>query len=256
MDAMMAMRRYGMFEPQPTGPSLRRGGRVTVKQWEQGLLFRHGRLDTVLDPGGHRRWASGYSLRAVDMRPWVILVPTQEVPTADGVTVKVTLAGQARVTDASTFVTAARDTEQVLYLALQVALREVAATTPIDDLLAGRGEMGSRLMAQVRGLEGLGVVVDQLEMKDIILPAELKKAQSETLIARAHSAAALERARGETAALRTLANAARMAAENPTLLQLRLLQQLDASTGHTVVIGASPFGPGIVPAPASPTDRA
>ena len=79
----------------------------------------------------------------------------------------------------------------------------------------------------------------------------------EVLVARAHGIAALERARGETAALRNLANAARMAADNPALIQLRLLQQLEASTGHTVVLGAAPLTSGTpsgvaAPAPAQP----
>ena len=241
MQHLQMMREYGGFGPEPTGRALRRGRRITVNHWEQGLLFRHGRLDRVLGPGAHRRWLKGFTLRAVDMRPWVVVVPTQEVPTADGTTVKVTVAGQARVTDASTYVTAARDTEQALYLAVQIALRELAATTTIDDLLTGRGDMGGRLLTGVRGLDALGVAVETLEMKDIILPGELKRAQGEVLVARAQGAAALERARGETAALRGLANAARMATDNPALVQLRLLQQLEASTGHTVVIGAPPF---------------
>jgi regulator of protease activity HflC (stomatin/prohibitin superfamily) len=233
---------------EPVGRALRRGRRVTVAHWERGLLFRHGRLETTLGPGAHRRWGAGFTLRSVDMRPWVVLVPTQEVPTADGATVKVTVAGQAHVAEAATYVTAARDAEQALYLAVQVALRELVATTTVDDLLTGRGDVGGRLLAGVRGLEALGIELDQLELKDIILPGELKKAQTEVLVARAKGTAALERARGETAALRALANAARMAADNPALVQLRLLQQLDGSNGHTVVIGAPPLGSGPAPA--------
>lgn len=250
MQATQMMRHYAMAGFEPAGRALRRGRRATVNQWEQGLLFRHGRLSTMVGPGPHRRWGAGYTLRSVDMRPWVVLVPTQEVPTADGATVKVTVAGRARVTDAATYVTAARDAEQALYLAVQIALRELVAATTVDDLLTGRGDVGGRLLAGVRGLDILGIAVDQLEVKDIILPGELKRAQAEVLVARAQGTAALERARGETAALRSLANAARVAADNPALLQLRLLQQLDGSTGHTVVLGTPPFGLG-VPAPPS-----
>jgi regulator of protease activity HflC (stomatin/prohibitin superfamily) len=246
------IRHYDVFGAEPAGRALHRGRRVTVNQWEQGLLFRHGRLLTVVGPGPQRRWSAGFTLRAVDMRPWVVVVPTQEVPTADGATVKVTVAGQAHVTDATTYVIAARDAEQALYLAVQVALREVVATTTVDDLLTSRSDVGGRLLAAVRGLEGLGIAVDQLEVKDIILPGELKRAQTEVLVARAQGTAALERARGETAALRALANAARMAADNPALLQLRLLQQLEASTGHTVVIGIPPLSAEVVSAAAVP----
>jgi regulator of protease activity HflC (stomatin/prohibitin superfamily) len=246
MQATQMMRPLGVFGAEPAGRVLRRGRRLAVNQWEQGLLFRHGRLETVLGPGPHRRWGAGFTLRAIDMRPWVLVVPTQEVPTADGATVKVTVAGQAHVAEATTYVTAARDAEQGLYLAIQVALRELVATTTVDDLLTGRGDVGGRLVAGVRGLDALGIAVDQLEVKDIILPGELKRAQTEVLVARAQGTAALERARGETAALRALANAARMAADNPALMQLRLLQQLEASTGHTVVIGMPPLNAAVV----------
>jgi regulator of protease activity HflC (stomatin/prohibitin superfamily) len=241
--AMRMMQHYAVLGgSETTGRSLRRGRRVTVNEWERGLLFHHGRLEADLPPGAHRRWASGYTLRAVDLRPWVVLVPVQEIPTADGVTVKVTVAGQARVTDASVYVTATRNADEALYLAIQVALREVVATTSLDDLLTGRGGIGAQLLDRVRGVDDLGIGIDQLELKDIVLPGELKRAQTELLVARAKSASDLERARGETAALRSLANAARLAADNPALVQLRLLQQIEASTGHTVIIGTPPFG--------------
>jgi hypothetical protein len=48
--------------------------------------------------------------------------------------------------------------------------------------------------------------------------------------------AALERARGETAALRNLANAAKMLDDNPNLLQLRMLQSLSDTSGNTFVM--------------------
>jgi regulator of protease activity HflC (stomatin/prohibitin superfamily) len=235
-----AQRAYGYFS-NGTQP-LRRGRRVSVNEWETAILYRHGRLEGALAPGAHRRWGAGYTIRAIDTRPWVVTVPTQEIPTADGAPVKVTVAGLARITDAKTYVSAARDATEALYLAIQVAMRDIVANTTMDDLLAGRLALSERLLAAVTATAELGLEVTQLVIKDIILPSELKRALSEVLMARASGNAALERARGETAALRNLANAARMAADNPALLQLRLLQQLEGSKGHTVVIGTAPLG--------------
>ena len=233
---------------EPNVRRLRPGRRVIVNQWERGLLFRHGHLDAVLSPGAYRPWRTGLVLHTADLRPWIIVLPTQEVPTADGPTVKITAAGQVRVTDPLVYLTANSDADQALYLAVQVALRELMASVTIDDLLADRADLAARLLGLVRGAEALGVTVERLELKDITLPSELKRAQTEVLVARARGSAALERARGETAALRNLANAARLAADNPALVQLRLLQHLEASTGHTVVIGTPPLA--AVPAPA------
>ena len=72
-----------------------------------------------------------------------------------------------------------------------------------------------------------------------MLPGDLKRIFAQEVAARKEGLAALERARGETAALRNLANAARMIEDNPALMQLRLLQQLGTTGGNTVVLGES-----------------
>jgi regulator of protease activity HflC (stomatin/prohibitin superfamily) len=219
-----------------------RGRRFVLQEWERGVLFKDGRLDTVLDAGAHRRFGRGFALRRVDLRPWIVQIPTQEIPTADGFTVKVTVVGQAKVADPVTFVTASQDAHAALYLQAQIATREVVAATTAEQLVAARQELGDSLTAAVRGLDALGVTLERLELKDVVFPAEVKKAQAEVVVARAQGLAALERARGETAALRNLANAAALLKDNPALLQLRLVQQLAATSGHTVVIGQAPLG--------------
>lgn len=219
--------------------SLRLGRRFVVRQWEQALLFRHGALLETLGPGAHRRWRRGYTVTTVDTRPSVLTVPTQEIPTADGVTVKITVAGAIRVVDPVAYVTETQDAMGALYLAVQIALREVVAGASVEQLLGDRGEIGTALRAAITGTDALGITIERIEAKDIVLSAELKRAQAEVLLARAEGQAALERARGETAALRSLANAARLAADNPALLQLRLYQQLGAGGANTVVIPAS-----------------
>ena len=77
-----------------------------------------------------------------------------------------------------------------------------------------------------------------------MLPGELKRSFASVIVARKEGEASLERARAETAALRGLANAGRTLADNPGLLQLRILQELGASSGNTVVFGA---GDGAIP---------
>jgi regulator of protease activity HflC (stomatin/prohibitin superfamily) len=213
------------------------GARVTAREWERVLVFRDGALLDELTAATRRVWRSRAAARTVDLRPQVLALPTQEVPTADGVTVKVTVVAVTSTVDAVRYATTTPDPWGVTYLAVQVAVREVLSTTSVDDVLAARGDLPGRLTAAVRGLDDIGVVVDRVELKDVVLPVELRRAQAQVLLARAEGTAALERARGESTALRTLVNAARLAAEHPALLQLRLVQQLGATTGHTVVIG-------------------
>src|SRR5205085_8276047 len=84
-----------------------------------------------------------------------------------------------------------------------------------------------------------GLSVLALEIKDAMLPNDLKRAFSEVLKAKQEGQAALERARGESAALRSLANAARVLEGNPALMNLRLMQSLSAAqgAGNTLVVG-------------------
>jgi len=104
----------------------------------------------------------------------------------------------------------------------------------------------------VRGAASrLGLELVQADVKDLTLPGDLKKLFTQVTKARQEGLAALERARGETAALRSLANAARLVQDNPALMQLRLLQVLGEQPGNTVVLGlpqsSAPFPVSTVP---------
>ena len=83
----------------------------------------------------------------------------------------------------------------------------------------------------------LGLNLISADVKDIMFPGEMKKVFAQVVKAQKEGQAALERARGETAALRNLANAARTLDDNPNLLQLRALQALSDSSGNTLVLG-------------------
>ncbi|MBN2311251.1 MAG: hypothetical protein JXR94_19895, partial [Candidatus Hydrogenedentes bacterium] len=86
----------------------------------------------------------------------------------------------------------------------------------------------------------LGLRLISVDLKDIMFPGKLKEMFAQVVSARKEGLAALERARGETAALRNLANAAKMIENNPNLMQLRLLQALGEASGNTLVLGMSP----------------
>ena len=93
----------------------------------------------------------------------------------------------------------------------------------------------------------LGVTLHSAEVKDVMFPGDLKRIFAEVVRAQKEGQAALERARGETAALRNLANAAKMLEDNPALFNLRVLQSVSGGAqGSTVVVGVPQ---GVVPVP-------
>lgn len=124
-----------------------------------------------------------------------------------------------------------------IYSAAQIALREVAGALSIDEVLASRNQLGAQVAERAEAVvKPLGVEIMGADLRDLMFPGPLKRTFAQVVEARQQGLAALERARGETAALRSLANAARMLEAQPALFQVRLLQKLD-TPGNTVVLG-------------------
>jgi regulator of protease activity HflC (stomatin/prohibitin superfamily) len=205
-----------------------------------GLLYHKGKFVEVLGAGRHIRWGRHFTLDAQDLRKASLLVAGQEVLTADNVGLKVSLLVAYQVTDPAK---AAHDTQNWrddLYNAAQLALRAVVGRVAVETLLNQRLEIGVQLLARVQP-EGAKIGVNALtvEVKDVMFPADLKRAFTDVLKAKQEGQAALERARGESASLRNLANAARVLEGNPALMNLRLMQSLTAAqnAGNTLVLG-------------------
>jgi regulator of protease activity HflC (stomatin/prohibitin superfamily) len=119
-----------------------------------------------------------------------------------------------------------------------MALREIIGKEKVDVLLENRSGVGGKLMEMTQSkISDMGVKLISADVKDVMFAGEMKKAFAQVVKAQKEGQAALERARGETAALRSLANAARTMDDNPNLLQLRALQALTDSPGNTLMMG-------------------
>jgi regulator of protease activity HflC (stomatin/prohibitin superfamily) len=212
---------------------------TTVFEFERGLRYRRGRFVGVLEPGVYwvtRRYGR---ISKVDVRPYYLVVPGQELLSLDGVGFKVSLAANIQVVDPEAAVNKVQDYRAAVYAVLQLVCRDLVSSMKVEDLLSSRPQLGTSLMEKsVAPIAEMGVKLVSAEIRDLMLPGDLKRVFAQEVQARKEGLAALERARGETAALRSLANAARMIQDNPALLQLRLLQTLGASSGNTVVVGS------------------
>jgi regulator of protease activity HflC (stomatin/prohibitin superfamily) len=226
---------------------------VTVYDYQRGLRYRMGRFSGLVGAGPHISYRGFNEIRVIDARPTSLTVAGQEILTADGVALKVSLTARYVIADPLAALTGDQDYLRALYVALQAGLRDAIAGRTADDILAARGELGPAAGAAVASdLARIGVELLGVDVRDVMVPGDLKRAFAGIVAARREAEAALERARGETAALRSLANAGRLVDDNPGLLQLRLLQQLEASSGNTVVIGwPGPDGRAAPPPPLS-----
>ena len=205
-----------------------------VPEGYAGLLYHTGKFVETLGAGRHVRWGRFFSTRLQDLRKTSLLVAGQDVLTADNVGLKLSLLVPVK---------AAHETQNWqgdLYNDAQLALRAVVGGVAVEALLNQRLEIGTQLLARVQPEAAkIGINVNAVEVKDVMFAADLKRAFADVLKAKQEGQAALERARGESASLRNLANAARLLEDNPALMNLRLMQSLTAAqnAGNTLVVG-------------------
>jgi len=215
---------------------------ITIYEFERGLKYRKGRFKGVLNAGRYWLFFPGTTVKKIDVRPKFISVPGQEVLSADSVTLKVSVAARYEVADPDLAVHKIENYTDAFYAVVQLAIREIIGSMKMDEILEQRPRLGQKLMEITAGqAEELGLKLQLIGIKDIMFPGELKKVFAKVIEAQKEGMAALERARGETAVLRNLANVAKVLEGNPALMQLRALQ----STGNTVVIGVG--GGAVVP---------
>ena len=201
--------------------------RLTVQPWQVALERRDGEPTRVLQPGRHvERTRATYDV--LDVRERIDLVPAQELLTADGVTVKVSAVWVWTVGDPVVFTEKVRDPVHAVYVAIQLALRDALATQEAEALVrAPRTGLATGFTDTVaRAASEVGIRLVDVVVKDVVLPADLRAAYAELVIGRHRAQAQLEAARAETAALRSLANGAKLLDDHPSLAQLRLVQAL------------------------------
>lgn len=212
--------------------------RITILEYEKGLKYVQGKFRKIVGPGQYWYLPFFSMIQKVDIRPRFVSITGQEVLSSDGVTLKVSLAANYQLSDPNTAINKVQNYQEALYLELQLALREIIGSTNIDTILENRNDLSRKLMGMTEArIQELGLKLISVNLKDIMFPGQLKHIFAQVVSARKEGLAALERARGETAALRNLANAAKMIESNPNLMQLRLLQSLGESSGNTLILG-------------------
>ena len=214
--------------------------RITVFEYEAGLRYSRGRFSGLLTSGQYWYFPGITMITKVDLRPRSVSIPGQEVLSSDGVGLKISLAAQFQVIDPGKAINKIQDYQAALYQKLQISLRGIAGSRTVDELLEQRNQIGSTVKETVDAkCHDLGVQLQSVSIKDLMFPGPLKSIFTQVVKAKKEGLASLEKARGETAALRNLANAAQMIKGNPELFQLRALQ---AASSSSIVIGVPSYG--------------
>lgn len=222
----------------------------TVRHHERALLIHKGAIQREVGPGRYWLRKGLGEVERVDCRRRQVLVQGQEVLTEDRVAIKVSMVAEFTVADVARALTGIDDYQTALYSRLQLALREVVAGRDLDTVLAERGAIGQAVaLLAAEAVSVFGLELHEVRVRDFMLAAGLRNAYSDVFEAKQRGLAALERARGESAALRSLANLSDQLEKNPALMQLRWLHAIEAGAKGQIVVslgsdsGSSSPGP-------------
>ena len=198
-----------------------------VQQFEEGVLFRLGRVVSVKQPGLNRIVPFIDVLRRVSLRIVTMPIQSQGIITRDNVSVDISAVAYYKVVDATKSLVAIENVAAAINQIAQTTLRKVVGQHTLDETLAetDRINVNIREMLDV-ATEEWGVVVTLVELKDIQLPDSMKRAMARQAEAEREKRAKIIAAEGESLAAAALGEASDIMMAHPLALQLRNLQSL------------------------------
>jgi regulator of protease activity HflC (stomatin/prohibitin superfamily) len=213
-----------------------------VKSWEKARLFYDGRFIRLLDEGIYRFWNNGVRVvvETVDTRLLQMDIQGQELLSADKVTLRINFVLRYRISDYVQVATKVKDYAEQLRVQAQLALREFVGQHRLDAILDGKEELAGFVLARLKAHEqDYFVDVADTNVKDIILPGEIRDIMNTVLVAEKRAQANVIARREEVASTRSLMNMAKLMEENAMLMRLkemeyleRLFEKVDTITVH------------------------
>jgi regulator of protease activity HflC (stomatin/prohibitin superfamily) len=200
-----------------------------VNEYERGVLFRLGRVtpENLKNPGLRLLLPVIDRMQKVDLRTVTFDVPPQEVITKDNVTIKVNAVIYFNVMNPVDAVLKIANHVTATSLYAQTSLRNILGQHELDEILAEREKIGQALQRIIdQATDAWGVKVSAVEVKDIELPEEMRRAMAKQAEAERERRAKIIAAEGEHQAAQKLHEAAEILEQTSAALQLRYLQTL------------------------------
>ncbi|MGC9317106.1 MAG: slipin family protein [Armatimonadota bacterium] len=214
-------------------------GIKVVKEYERGVIFRLGRLVGARGPGLFYVIPIIEQMVKVELRVITYDVPRQEVITRDNVTISVNAVLYFRVHDPEASIVQVQDFMRATAQIAQTTVRSVIGESELDEVLAERDKINETLQRIIDDhTDPWGIKVTAVEVKDVELPEEMRRAIARQAEAERERRAKIIAAEGEFQASKRLSEAADIIGAHPPALQLRFLQtlvEISAEKASTVV---------------------
>ena len=214
-----------------------------INEYERGILFTCGQFSKVLTPGWKIVLPIFQSFRKVDIRTKAVDVPEQEAITRDNVSVRINAVIYYKVFDAGKAICEVENFYYAVSQLAQTTMRNAVGSVTLDELLSEREKISLEICKIIdAATDPWGIKVENVELKDVSLPEEMKRVIAKAAEAEREKAAVITKAQGEVEAAENLAKAASMMGNTPGALHLRTLSTLNdlSSDQSNTVIFAVP----------------
>lgn len=203
-------------------------GIVQINEYERGIKFRFGKYATILKPGWKIILPIIESCKKVDIRTKVVDVPEQDAITKDNVSVRINAVIYYKIFDAAKAVLEVENFYYAVSQLAQTTMRNAVGSVSLDELLGEREKLSDSICKIIDdATDPWGIKVENVELKDITLPEDMKRVIAKVAEAEREKQAVITKAKGETEAAKNLAEAAKTMASTPGALHLRTLSTIN-----------------------------
>ncbi len=215
-----------------------------INQYERGIKFTLGKFSKIMEPGWRLVVPVFQSFKKVDIRTKAVDVPEQEAITKDNVSVRINAVIYYKVFDASKSVL---EVENFFYAVSQLAqttMRNVVGSVSLDELLSERDKLSTEICNIIdKATDPWGIKVENVELKDVSLPEEMKRVIAKVAEAEREKQAVITKSVGEVEASKNLAKAAETMAKSDGALHLRTLSTINdiSSDQSNTIVFALPI---------------
>ena len=215
-----------------------------INEYERGIKFTKGKFSSIMKPGWNIVLPIIQSFKKVDIRTKAVDVPEQDAITKDNVSVRINAVIYYKIFDASKAILAVENFYYAVSQLAQTTMRNAVGEVNLDQLLSERETISAKICTIIdAATDPWGIKVENVELKDVALPEEMKRVIARVAEAEREKRAVITKAEGEVEASKNLTLAANTMAQNPVAVHLRTLETINdlSSDQSNTVIFALPI---------------
>ena len=210
-----------------------------IDQFERGVKFTLGKYSKMMQPGWNLVFPIFQSFRKIDIRTKAVDVPEQDAITKDNVSIRINAVIYYKIFDASKAILEVENFYYAVSQLAQTTMRNAVGEVSLDELLSEREKISQKICEIIdKATDPWGIKVENVELKDVSLPEEMKRVIARIAEAEREKEAVITKAKGEVEASENLKIAANNLAENPVAVHLRTLEtinDLSSDQSNTIV---------------------